>query len=230
MLFGGGMADQTRNHSVAGVVMVVGAAVVGFASTQPWVAGGASVPWGPLGGLGLKGSMGFDVFVLPGGESGNVQPLILGGAAVLLVMALLLFVTRAPGVGIVWRVGALATALALGIGSAVAWSVVKNPASVVDASDTSLGGHLEDAASLAQGLGVLDVRPGAGLWLLTVGTGIAAIAGVIPAIRGQRAESAPSSQQPAPGALAGWYPDQLDPRFVRYFDGTRWTPFTQPRE
>lgn len=30
--------------------------------------------------------------------------------------------------------------------------------------------------------------------------------------------------QPAPG----WYPDQTDPRFARWWDGYRWTPYTQP--
>ena len=28
---------------------------------------------------------------------------------------------------------------------------------------------------------------------------------------------------------AGWYPNPEDPAVVRWFDGTRWTDFTQPR-
>jgi hypothetical protein len=28
---------------------------------------------------------------------------------------------------------------------------------------------------------------------------------------------------------AGWYPDQADASLVRWFDGTQWTDFTQPR-
>jgi len=32
-----------------------------------------------------------------------------------------------------------------------------------------------------------------------------------------------------PTVAAGWYPDQVDPRYVRYFDGHQWTDALQPR-
>lgn len=37
--------------------------------------------------------------------------------------------------------------------------------------------------------------------------------------------SSPAPQLPP----AGWYPDQADTSLVRWFDGTEWTDFTQPR-
>ncbi|MGY1730297.1 DUF2510 domain-containing protein [Geodermatophilus sp. SYSU D01045] len=41
---------------------------------------------------------------------------------------------------------------------------------------------------------------------------------------------APPPPRPVPPAPpAGWYPDQQDPRLVRWFDGMRWTEHTQPR-
>lgn len=40
-----------------------------------------------------------------------------------------------------------------------------------------------------------------------------------------------AEQQPAPTAPApGWYPDQVDQRFVRYWDGSQWTSQVQPRQ
>jgi hypothetical protein len=43
-------------------------------------------------------------------------------------------------------------------------------------------------------------------------------------------QAAPAAQLPAPQSPpAGWYPDQVDQSLVRWFDGTQWTEFTQPR-
>lgn len=42
--------------------------------------------------------------------------------------------------------------------------------------------------------------------------------------RDKRAAAPPQAQP------AGWYPDQVDVRFVRYWDGLRWTEHTQPRQ
>jgi hypothetical protein len=40
----------------------------------------------------------------------------------------------------------------------------------------------------------------------------------------------PVPQPPAPQLPpAGWYPDREDAAIVRWFDGTQWTDFTQPR-
>ena len=52
----------------------------------------------------------------------------------------------------------------------------------------------------------------------------------------QRAQEQAVQQSPAPASPqapqlppAGWYPDQVDASLVRWFDGTQWTEFTQPR-
>jgi hypothetical protein len=40
----------------------------------------------------------------------------------------------------------------------------------------------------------------------------------------------PVAAMPAPQLPpAGWYPDQADLSLTRWFDGTKWTEFTQPR-
>jgi hypothetical protein len=48
----------------------------------------------------------------------------------------------------------------------------------------------------------------------------------------QEAQSAPQPVAPMPVPQlppAGWYPDQDDSSLTRWFDGTEWTEFTQPR-
>lgn len=46
----------------------------------------------------------------------------------------------------------------------------------------------------------------------------------------QVAPSQPPAQAAAPQLPpAGWYPDQADQSLSRWFDGTQWTEFTQPR-
>ena len=48
----------------------------------------------------------------------------------------------------------------------------------------------------------------------------------------QQAAHQPTAPDPSPTPQlppAGWYPDQADASLVRWFDGTQWTDFTQPR-
>lgn len=226
------MGQQTRNHSVAGVALLAGAAMIAFGATQAW-ATGATPLVGRMAGLAPDGSLGFDLLLGPGGQLGDVKPLLLGGAAVLAVSALLLFLTRVPVLGVLWRLLALATVGGLGLASAAAWSVVKNPTSVLADGEWPVGQVHGMGTSVAQSFGVLDIQPGRGLWLLTIGCGVAGIGALIPAMRGRTVEvdpSGPTGLRRAPTELPpGWYPDQLDRGLVRFFDGAKWTPATRPR-
>jgi hypothetical protein len=114
--------------------------------------------------------------------------------------------------------------------SVPAWGVVNDPASVVAGPGFPSGETLGLAASVAQSSGLLAIEPGRGLWLLTIGTGIVGIGALVPAIRGRT----PGMETARPSSTAarmspGWYPDQLDGKVVRYFDGVRWTGATRPR-
>jgi hypothetical protein len=226
------MGQQTRNHSVAGVALLVGAAAIAFAATQPWITGAGAL-WGRLAGITVNGSLGFDLLVAPGGEHGDVKPVLFGCAAALAVLALLLFVTRVPGLGVLWRFLALATLVLVGFTAWAAWSVVGSPASVVADPDSLPGQGLDIAVDIAETIGVATIRPGLGLWVLTIGFGVTGIGALIPASRGTGSVTdrrIPIEPQSLGAAMPpGWYPDQFDARFVRFFDGNRWTGATQPR-
>jgi hypothetical protein len=215
------MEQQTRNHSVAGVALLGGAAMIALGATRPWVTGDE-----PLLGAASGDALGFDQLLGPGGRFGNVEPLLLGGAAVLGVSAALLFLTQVPVLGVLWRLPALATAVGLGLTSAAVWRVVNDPTSVMTDPGTPAGQVL--------GLGA-SIEPGLGLWLLTIGSVLAAVGTLIPARRSRTLvpeAPAPSGLRRAPVGdrlWPGWYPDQLDRGLVRFFDGRQWTAATRPR-
>jgi hypothetical protein len=229
------MARGTRNHSVTGVALLVSAALIGFASTQAWVATALHAPAGLLGELGPNYAFGFDKFPSEGSRGSDIRPILVVGSVGLAVFALLLFVTRVPGLGVLWRLLASLCVAASGFTAAIAWTTVKSPVSVVTDPESFFGSSFGTGINFAQNLGFLDIQPAMGLWLLTVGTGIAGIGLLIPAIRGQKWDTATPTAQPTfppPTSVpaAGWYPDQVDGRFLRYFDGVRWTDAIRPRD
>jgi hypothetical protein len=219
---------------VGGIAILVGAALIGFGATQPWATGAATIAWGPLSGLTPNGKLGFDLLLAPDGLHGDVKPLILGATIFMAIVALLLIATRVRGLGMLWRILTLLTAAGLGLICATAWSVVSNPTSVLADSESPLGRILGGLNSVAESSGLLQIKPGLGLWLLTIGCGIACIGALIPAIRHSTFVPALQSTHPAlasahPPMSAGWYPDHLDVSQVRWFDGAQWTTFTRPR-
>jgi hypothetical protein len=240
---------RTRNNSMAGIVLLIGAALIGLGATRSWVTGLVNVPVGRLVGLAPNGALGFDLLFGPDGSQRNVEPLMLGAAAVVALAAVLLLATGRPGPGAVWRGLALVAIAGSAFVCVTAWSVVNDPSSILGAGDIPFD-------EVLQALGLLEIRPGLGLWLLTGGCAVAAIGVLIPAVR--VATSVPASagppgpprqfprqpllpQVPPPGYRVstapvlmrapmppGWFPDQLDRSLVRWFDGVRWTDFTQP--
>jgi|1185.fasta_scaffold294862_1 hypothetical protein len=221
-----------RNHTVAGGAVLVGAALIAVGATQAWATGALTLR-GWVAGETPHGSLGFDRLLGPGDRYGDVIPLLIGGATVLGVSALLLFVTRIPVVGILWRFLALATVVGLGVISVPAWSAVNDPASMVADPGAAAGRALGLEISVARSSNLLDITPGPGLWLLTIGIGIAGVGALTPAMGGRRPEPevvAPSGlRRTSTGIPPGWYPDELDDTVVRFFDGVRWTAATRPR-
>lgn len=50
--------------------------------------------------------------------------------------------------------------------------------------------------------------------------------------QGRATPTPPGAASPSQtaGLAPGWYPDQIDPKVQRYFDGRTWTSGTAPRE
>ena len=48
--------------------------------------------------------------------------------------------------------------------------------------------------------------------------------------KAKKADSAAAQSDSPHTPSAGWYPDQVDPSLVRWFDGQSWTAHTQPRQ
>ncbi|WP_345498814.1 DUF2510 domain-containing protein [Nocardia callitridis] len=75
-------------------------------------------------------------------------------------------------------------------------------------------------------MGALSI--GHTLFLLTLLVLLAVGVGVVFLISKPRSNPRPG--YPPPNAMApGWYPDNANPTLVRWFDGYRWTDYTQPR-
>ncbi|MFC8931102.1 DUF2510 domain-containing protein [Rhodococcus sp. NPDC057135] len=58
---------------------------------------------------------------------------------------------------------------------------------------------------------------------IVVAVGIVAL--VLVLVRSSSARTTPAAEQ----IVQGWYPDAMDPRFVRWFDGRVWTDQVRPR-
>lgn len=209
-------------------MLLIGAALVAFSGTKPWAQGSIAAVWGRLAGLQLNGALGFDHALAPGPEEGDVRPAIFAAAAVLAVAALLLFITRVRGVGLLWRLLALAATAVPAWIAVVAWEVVENPASLVTDGDGA-GRGIEFTVQAAAVLGVAQASPGVGLWLLTAGSALAVIAVLIPASRSVEPMHRSFEPATAGGSPAGWYPAPDGQGRLRFFDGYAWTPHIRER-
>ncbi|MFQ6395961.1 DUF2510 domain-containing protein [Nocardia sp. KC 131] len=64
------------------------------------------------------------------------------------------------------------------------------------------------------------------VWHILILLVVLAVIAVIVKVR-----SSSGSGHQSPSAIApGWYPDHVNPAFVRWFDGHQWTDQTQPRQ
>ncbi len=205
-------------------MLLLGAVLIAFSGTRPWAQGGIGVVWGRFAGLGVNGDLGFDHLLAPGPSEGDVRPALFGCAAVMAAAALLLFMTRVRGVGLLWRLIALVAVVApVGI-AVVAWQVVDDPASLVADGEGFWGQAAGFSAQLAESLSVAQASPGVGLWLLTAGCAVSVIAVLIPASRSVESTEPAIGPRAVSGPPAGWYPAPDGARGLRFFDGHNWTP------
>jgi hypothetical protein len=159
--------------------MLAGAAAIGFAAYGPWATGWASIPGGAVLRR-ARGSLGFDLLLSTNGAPSDARPLLLGGAVFLGLAGLLLMVTHVPGVGVLWRIVGLASLTGTAAIAASAWTLVGAPPAVLAGDEAPA---VRDLARVTQSGGVLELRPGWGLWLVTIGCGAAAFGALIPAAR-----------------------------------------------
>lgn len=176
------MRERSRGIAVGGLVVLVGALVIGFATTQPWVHLGTSV----LDVFGISPSVSVRFGDVPLGSVGgpDLAIVLLGGDVLLAVLAVLLVAVRGRGPRILLRLGCGLLAAAAGVVAIGMWVAIGSPATIGDLPNTN---QVIDTAArllaLARDGGVLDVAPGTGLWLLTIGAGLALVGACLPAVR-----------------------------------------------
>jgi hypothetical protein len=177
------MYRRRRSNVVPGVLLFLAAIVIGFATMQPWahVSGPAFTV-----GLGDAKSPNIGFNMMPNADMGQdyTQPFLVGAAVALAVLGLALIATRVRGLGVVWRILAVLALALPALAAYVLWTYVNDPAGTVSESSDDVGTQLSALGlSLAQGIGLVKIEPGPGLWLLTAGTILALLAIVIPARR-----------------------------------------------
>ncbi|WP_241993013.1 hypothetical protein [Cryobacterium frigoriphilum] len=110
--------------------------------------------------------------------------LCLSVAMILGVLGLLLLVTRVRFLGLIWRLGALASITLPALLAISHWRFISDPTSgLKEGTDISFAGQgLAMLADGARGL-LWDITPGIGLYLFTAGLACAVLASLVPAIR-----------------------------------------------
>lgn len=210
------MIHYRRNNALAGIFMLVGCMLIGVGSGQPWVHIG--IPW-----LHFDADFGFDQTVMSDGTTFDFKKLIIAIAVITSICAVALIATRVRGLGVLWRIIALACLAVLGGAMAFVWPVANDPAVLAhnihnSAARTALIG----GATLLKDFGAVSVGPSAGLWTVTVGVAIGVIGALIPgAHRDQWVPiygpmppgPPPPGSYPAypPGPVLGPYPTQPPP-------------------
>lgn len=186
-----------RNSSLAAVVMLVGSALIAFGSTQSWA--GVSV-------LTDKVDLDWDKTVTSDGSVSNFEPFLLTVSIAVAVCALLLMVTRVRGLGVVWRLISLAFLASFTFVLVLTWQTVNDPALL--SKHLPGGGVVQGLGGLITNFfkttGALSVEPGKGLWLATIGCGLAAVGSLIPAFRSREdLDTATAGATPTYNGYAG---------------------------
>lgn len=210
---------QRRNHAVAGIGVLLGAALASAGVTQPlmeYSTAAFDVSVFRALNLGLKPS-------LPGSVDDQSGILLLALCGVAALMGLLLLVTRVRYLGVMWRVIAIAAFLLPAWCTFVWWRWIRDPMGFFTSAD--MPEPAKWASRLPETLGVLKITPELGIYLLSVGLLIGLISTLVPAIR----SSVPSGHgKPALGTAStplpppGWYQDPSGSG-SRWWDGNQWT-------
>ena len=137
---------------------------------------------GPEFGLGVTKRLGLTLQPHGGyGQSEEIRLILWGACGGLVVLALLLLATRVRFLGIVWRAGGVVVAAVPTFYVYAAWAFVSDPMGAIGNEDTGTLARLARAgADATRTLGLWDVTPGPGLYLLTAGILVFLIALLIP--------------------------------------------------
>lgn len=190
------MVKHRRNSSLAGCVMLVGVLIMAVSSEQAW--GHFEIAhilkFLPLG---ASHDFAFDQAIFSDGTISDVRPAILIVCVVVGLCALALFVTRVRGLGLLWRVISLGAMVIVGVIVVDLWSVVNDPGGVMQNSDSRGAQTLGTIFKIGQTFNALKAGPGPGLWMLTVGAGLAVVGALIPAFRSKETVPEPPHYQPS---------------------------------
>lgn len=197
------MVRHRRNNGLAAIVMLNGVLLMAFGSTLPWGefrVGPGAIEFGgfnnetlPYGGNHI---FGFDQTITPHDwlfDSGRVILII---SVVVALCALALFVTRVRGLGALWRVISLVSLVPVAMVIGSLWSVFdETPGTDIAQSDSAP----VRAFGLAMQTGLVTSLIGPGLFLVTIGFGLAAVGSLIPAFRSKQVIHPADRQAPMYG-------------------------------
>lgn len=200
------MIRHRRNNGLGAILMLNGVLLMAFGSTLPWGdftlhgyggPGPGDVSYGretlPYGGSHI---FGFDQTITPHDWLFDSGPVIQVVSGVVALCALALFATRIRGLGALWRVISLASLVPVALVIGSLWSVFdETPGTDISQSDSAP----VRAFGLAMTTRAVSSSIGPGLFLLTIGCGLAAVGSLIPAFRSTQVIHPPDRQAPKYG-------------------------------
>ncbi|HEY0166736.1 MAG TPA: hypothetical protein VGB75_06805 [Jatrophihabitans sp.] len=190
------MFRHRRNNGLAGIVMLNGVVLMAFGSTLPWgrfEVGGTNKETLPYGG---SHEFGFDQTITSDGSLSDFGPTILVISGVVALCALALFATRIRGLGALWRVISLVSLVPVALVVGSLWSVFDDdPGTEMEGTDSAL----VRAFGLAMRTNAVSSSIEPGLFLITIGCGVAVVGSLIPAFRSKEVIHPEDRQAPKHG-------------------------------
>lgn len=168
-----------RFHTKSGLALLLAGVLTAAATTQGFVRiTGSSLVDVAARGIGLQGDTGVDYTV------DDQRRIVLVVAALgFLLAGCLLLLTRVRGIGVIWRLTALACLLMTAVFVAFGWTFINDPSASFTAHQSLLSRVETGGFNTARAIGAISVQPGPGLYLLTAATVIALVGVLVPAVR-----------------------------------------------